>query len=210
MTEKEKVAKSSISPDWFMRGALTKIGDTLDAITGRRWVPSSTLATSELIERTKRLLDSEAKEVAGKGLVAPHNIKLKMQWDKFSTDSEGALENLRNELLAAAADHINDSLYYTYAPLHVEVKPDYFTEGVKLYVGFDIFADEETEKIFKGQVSRKLPPTIQKTARRKFVPIAAQFCIIIATERDTHARALGVWHTFGSIRRHQHNPMISF
>ncbi|MBP7476495.1 MAG: FHA domain-containing protein, partial [Pyrinomonadaceae bacterium] len=145
MTEKEKVAKSSISPDWFMRGALTKIGDTLDAITGRRWVPSSTLATSELIERMKRLLDSEAKEVAGKGLVAPHNIKLKMQWDKFSTDSEGALENLRNELLAAAADHINDSLYYTYAPLHVEVKPDYFTEGVKLYVGFDIFADDETD-----------------------------------------------------------------
>ncbi|MBK6722064.1 MAG: FHA domain-containing protein [Acidobacteria bacterium] len=145
MTEKEKVAKSSISPDWFMRGALTKIGDTLDAITGRRWVPSSTLATSELIERTKRLLDSEAKEVAGKGRVAPHNIKLKMQWDKFSTDSEAALENLRNEFLAAAADHINDSLYYTYAPLHVEVKPDYFTEGVKLYVGFDIFADEETD-----------------------------------------------------------------
>jgi len=145
MTEKEQVAKSSISPDWFMRGALTKIGDTLDAITGRRWVPSSTLATSELIERMKRLLDSEAKEVAGKGCVAPHNIKLKMQWDKFSTDSEGALENLRNELLAAAADHINDSLYFTYAPLHVEVKPDYFTEGVKLYVGFDKFADEESD-----------------------------------------------------------------
>ncbi|MEQ1642518.1 MAG: FHA domain-containing protein [Pyrinomonadaceae bacterium] len=145
MTEKEKVAKGSISTDWFMRGALTKIGDTLDAVTGRRWVPSSTLATSELIERMKRLLDSEAKEVAGKGRVAPHNIKLKMQWDKFSTDSEGALENLRDELLAAAADHINDSLYFTYAPLHVEVKPDYFTEGVKLYVGFDKFADEESD-----------------------------------------------------------------
>ncbi len=145
MTEKEKVAKGSISPDWFMRGALTKIGDTLDAITGRRWVPSSTLATSELIERMKLLLDSEARDVESKGRVVPHNIKLKMQWDKFSTDSESDLENLRNELLAAAADHINDSLYYTYAPLHVEVKPDYFTEGVKLYVGFDKFADEESD-----------------------------------------------------------------
>ncbi len=33
----------------------------------------------------------------------------------------------------------------------------------------ELFADEETEKIFKGQVSRKLPPTIQKTARRKLL-----------------------------------------
>jgi len=33
----------------------------------------------------------------------------------------------------------------------------------------DSFADAEAEKIFKGTVSRKLPLTIQKTARRKLV-----------------------------------------
>lgn len=31
------------------------------------------------------------------------------------------------------------------------------------------FADPETEKIFNGIVSRKLPATIQKTARRKLL-----------------------------------------
>jgi toxin HigB-1 len=31
------------------------------------------------------------------------------------------------------------------------------------------FADEETEKIFNGLVSRKLLPTIQKSARRKLL-----------------------------------------
>ncbi|HOU13508.1 MAG TPA: type II toxin-antitoxin system RelE/ParE family toxin [Anaerolineae bacterium] len=31
------------------------------------------------------------------------------------------------------------------------------------------FADPETEKIFRGIVSRKLPPDIQKTARRKLL-----------------------------------------
>jgi len=31
------------------------------------------------------------------------------------------------------------------------------------------FADPETEKIFKGEVSRKLPPGIQRTARRKLL-----------------------------------------
>lgn len=33
----------------------------------------------------------------------------------------------------------------------------------------DSFADEETEKIFRGQRSRKLPSTIQQTARRKLL-----------------------------------------
>ncbi|MBK7393264.1 MAG: FHA domain-containing protein [Chloracidobacterium sp.] len=142
MTEKTPSPKKGFSADWLMRGALTKIGDTVDRFTGRKWTPSSSLATSELIERIKKLLDAEAKEVIGKGTVVPHNIKLKVQWDKFSTDSEDALSRLENELLVATADHINDSLYYTYAPLSIEVKPDYFIDGVKLLVSFDKFVDD--------------------------------------------------------------------
>ena len=128
-----------------MRGALTRIGDTFDRLTGRRWIPSSSLATSELVERMKKLLDTEAKEVPGKGLVVPHNIKLKMQWDKFSTDADDALARLERELLTAAIDHINDSLYYTYAPIRVEVKPDYFTQGVKLFASFEKFSGDESD-----------------------------------------------------------------
>ena len=145
MTEKSIVSKKGFSADWLLRGSLTKIGDTFDRFTGRRWVPSSSLATSELIERIKTLLDAEAKQIPGKGVVVPHNIKLKMQWDKFSTDAEDALQKLEYELLAATADHINDSLYYTYAPISLEVKPDYFIEGVKLMVSFDKFADENRD-----------------------------------------------------------------
>ncbi len=147
MTEKKPISKKGFSADWFLQGALTRIGDTVDRFTGRRWTPSSSLATSELIERIKKLLDAEAKEIPGKGVVVPHNINLKIQWDKFSTDTDGALTKLENELLTAAADHINDSLYYTYAPLKLEVMPDYFTEGVKLFVNFDKFSDEESEGV---------------------------------------------------------------
>src|SRR5258708_2348044 len=125
MTEKPPVSKKAFSADWFLRGALTKIGDTFDRLTGRRWVPSSSLARRELMDRIKKLPDAGEKDVQGKGKVAPHNIKLKIQWDKFSTDAEAALRRLQNELLTATADHINDSLYYTYAPLAIEVKPDY-------------------------------------------------------------------------------------
>ena len=145
MPESPQPPKRSITPDWLVQGALTRIGDTLDRLTGRRWRPSSSLATSGLIERMKTLLDSEVKENAEGQKFVPHNIKLKMQWDKFSTDSEQGLKKLEHELLTAAVDHISDKRYYTHAPLKLEVKPDYFTQGVKLFVSFDKFDEEERE-----------------------------------------------------------------
>ncbi len=144
MPEKPEPPKKSVTPDWLVQGALTKIGDTFDRLTGRRWQPSSSLATSGLIERLKMLLDAEVKE-NGNGKYVPHNIKLKMQWDKFSTDADDSLRKLEHEMLTAAVDHINDKRYYTYAPLKVEVKPDYFTSGVKLFVSFDKFDEQERE-----------------------------------------------------------------
>ena len=145
MPENKPSPKKNLSPDWLVQGVLTKIGDTFDRLTGRGWKPSSSLATSELVEKLKQLLDAEVRENEEKRKFVPHNIKLKMQWDKFSTDSEDALKTLEAELLTAAVDHINDKLYYTYAPLLIEVKPDYFTAGVKLFVSFEKFSDEEHE-----------------------------------------------------------------
>ncbi len=137
--------KKSFSVDWLLRGSLTKIGDIFDRITGRGWKPSSSLATSELIEKLKALLDKEAKDLDKKGKFVPHNLKLKIQWDKFSLDSDKAMQMLENELLTAVIDHINDRRYHTYAPLKLQVKPDYFTEGVRLLASFDKFSEEESE-----------------------------------------------------------------
>jgi len=144
MGEKDPAAKG-ITPDWLVRGVLTKIGDIFDRLTGRGWKASSSLATSELIERLKSLLDAEARDETPGCKFVPNNIKLKMQWDKFSTDSEKDLKKLETELLAATVDHINDKRYFTHAPLAVEVKPDYFTPGVRLLVSFDKFSDDDHE-----------------------------------------------------------------
>lgn len=133
--------KNSFSLDWLMRGVLTKFGEAFDRFTGRNWQPSSSLATSELIERLKKLLDREVRDMGARGRFVPHNIKLKMQWDKFSADTEVLLETLKRELLIAAVDHINDNRYHTFAPLKLEIKQDYFTEGVKLQANFDRFAE---------------------------------------------------------------------
>ena len=143
--DKTAAKKNTFSLDWLVGGVLTKFGEIFDRLTGRNWKPSSSLATSELIERLKLLLDAEAKDTVENKKFVPHNIKLKMQWDKFSTDAEKSLKILENELLVAAIDHINDRRYHTFAPMELEIKPDYFTVGVKLLASFDKFGDEERE-----------------------------------------------------------------
>jgi len=149
---KTKAKNNNFSPDWLVRGILTKIGDIFDRLTGRGWKPSSSLATSELIEKIKALMDLEVKDLGEKGRFVPHNFKLKMQWDKFYADSETTLTILQNELLTAAIDHINDNRYHTFEPFNIEVKPDYFTEGVQLLASFDKFGNEENEVALKVTV----------------------------------------------------------
>lgn len=139
--------KKSFSLDWLVGGVLTKLGDTFDRFTGRGWNPSSSLATSKLTEKLKFLLDSEVRELGKEGRFVPHSIKLKIQWDKFSTDSEEELDKLKYELHAAAIDHINDRLYHTYAPMEIEIKTDYFTEGVKMLASFGKFSDKEDDEV---------------------------------------------------------------
>lgn len=141
MATEEKVNKNSFSLDWLIGGILAKLGYTVDQFTGRNWNPSSSLATSELVERLKFLLDSEVRDLGEDGKFVPHVIQLKMQWNKFSTEAEDELEKLEHELLAAAIDHINDKLYHTYAPLEIEIKNDYFTEGVRMLATFGKYAE---------------------------------------------------------------------
>lgn len=148
MTEKNKAkTKKGFSLDWLVGGVLTKIGDTFDRLTGRGWNPSSSLATSKLIEKLKFLLDSEVRDLGKEGKFVPHIIKLKIQWDKFSTDSENDLEMLEHELHAAAIDHINDRLYHTYAPMEIDIDTDYFTDGIRMLASFGSFSEKENDEV---------------------------------------------------------------
>lgn len=180
---KETLAPAkAFSMDWLVRGILTKLGDIFDKLTGRNWKPSSSLATSELIVRLKKLLDDEARPAAGGSKFVPHNIQLKMQWDKFSTDEKDSIQKFENELLVAAIDHINDHRYHTRAPLTVRVKPDYFTEGVKLTASFDDAGADEREAevnvtVPQIKVGDLVPPPAELPAPPEPEPIfyAAEF-----------------------------------
>ena len=177
MAENNGKEKSGFTLDWLVRGVLTKTGDTLDRLTGRGWKPSSSLATSELIERLKALLDSEGRDEGMGRIYVPHNIKLKMQWDKFSTDSEESLKVLETELLTAAVDHINDRRYYTHAPLKLEIKPDYFTTGVVLLVSFEKSPDDEREVA----VNVNSPGEVIARSAAEEVPVQPQESVYVAS-----------------------------
>ncbi len=171
MSENKPVEnKKKLSVDWLMRGSLTKIGDIFDRLTGRGWKPTSSLATSELIEKLKALLDKEAKDLGNKGKFVPHNLKLKIQWDKFTLDSDEAMNKLQHELLTSIIDHINDNRYHTYAPMKLQVKPDYFTEGVKLSASFDKFSEEEGEAAVNVTVPNMKNIVIPTTPEIKIEP----------------------------------------
>ncbi len=141
--KKNQNQKKSFTPDWLIRGILGRLGEIFDKLTGRKWQPSSNLATSELAEKLISLLDSNVRDLNIKGKFVPHYIILKVQWDKFSTDSEENLAKLKTELMAKAVDYINDFHLHTFAPLKIEVKTDYFVKGVEIYAGYEDSSDEQ-------------------------------------------------------------------
>lgn len=130
----------------MIQGLLVRSGSVIDKLTGRGWRPSSSLATSELADRLRSLLDEHATTGTGGRRLVPHFIELRMQWDKFSTDSEESIKKLTDELTVAAIDHINDRHYCTAAPLSVQVRPDYFTSGVRLVVSFEEHDADDEER----------------------------------------------------------------
>ncbi len=149
MSEKDKLKtpSRSYSADWFVQGILARIGDTFDKFIGIRRNDSSNLATSKLAEKMKSLMDQELREDASGARFVPHILSLKIQWDKFSTDSSENLEALRDELTIAAIDHINDRRYHTYAPIEIDIATDYFTDGVRLFSSFGKFGAQDEEAV---------------------------------------------------------------
>ncbi|HCA56426.1 MAG TPA: hypothetical protein DEP46_00430 [Blastocatellia bacterium] len=140
------VAEKNRGVESLIQGLLVRSGSVIDKLTGRGWRPSSSLATSELADRLRSLLDEHATTGTGGRRLVPHFIELRMQWDKFSTDSEESIKKLTDELTVAAIDHINDRHYCTAAPLSVQVRPDYFTSGVRLVVSFEEHDADDEER----------------------------------------------------------------
>lgn len=129
-------------PERLLRRVFESMGDVVDRKFGRTVSPKTGLTTSQLIDRMKGLIDERVRDEGRKGRIAPHHLKLKVEWGTHSEAPPEIIKDLEHEILAAAIDHINDHRYRTMAPLKVETEVDIFTTGISVDPTFGEFEEE--------------------------------------------------------------------
>src|SRR5919112_264742 len=169
-----KKRREDALPERLLRRVLEGMGAVVDRRFGRTVEPRSGLTTSKLIERMKRLVDERVRDEGNKGRIAPHHMVLKVEWGTHSEAPPEILTDLKNEVLAAAIDHINDHRYRTLAPVDVEAEVDIFTTGISVDPNFGEFEEDlrrQDEEMRAAKSGMPIPgaappmPDIQVIAR---------------------------------------------
>src|ERR687892_2023255 len=140
--EQSKKRREEALPERLLRRVFESMGDVVDRKFGRTVAPKGGLTTSQLIDRMKKLIDERVRDEGRKGRIAPHYLKLKVEWGTHSEAPPEILNDLKNEVLAAAIDHINDHRYRTLAPVTVEAEVDIFTTGISVDPTFGEFEED--------------------------------------------------------------------
>ncbi len=174
-------------PERLLRRVLESMGDVVDRKFGRTVEPKSGLTTTKLIERMKRLIDERIRD-EGKGKIAPHHFLLKVEWGTHSEAPPEILHELKNEILAAAIDHINDHRYRTLAPVSVDAEVDIFTSGITVDPNFGEFEEqlrqEDMEKrsrasgVLTPPMASPPMPDIEVMARINMRDSSREICLI--------------------------------
>lgn len=143
--QKPEKKRSEALPERLLRRVLEGVGEAVDRGLGRKSNAQDDFTTAKLTERMKRLIDERVRDEGKKGRIAPHLLKLKIEWGTHSDAPPEILKELEHEVLAAAIDHVNDHRYRTLAPIKVETEVDIFTTGVSVLPTFGEFEEELKE-----------------------------------------------------------------
>ena len=143
-TEKKEGApkRDEALAERLLRRVLDRVGAVVDRSLGRVPETQSGFTTTRLIERMNRLIDERARNDAKRGRIAPHVMRLKIEWGTHSEAPPESVKELENEVLAAAIDHINDQRLHTLAPVEVETIVDIFTTGIAVDPSYGAFEEE--------------------------------------------------------------------
>lgn len=169
-----KKKREEALPERILRRVLEGMGSVVDRRLGRTVEPRSGLTTSKLIERMKKLIDERVRDEGKKGRIAPHHLVLKVEWGTHSEAPPEILHDLKNEVLAAAIDHINDHRYRTLGAVTVEAEVDIFTTGISVDPNFGEFEEDlrrQDEEMRAAKTGVPIPgaappmPDIQVIAR---------------------------------------------
>lgn len=134
-------------PERLLRRVLEGMGAAVDRGLGRgATISQGGLTTTALIERMKRLIDERVRVEDGGHQIAPHLMKLKVEWGTHSEAPPEIIKELEHEVLAAAIDYINDNRYSTLASVNIETEVDIFTTGVSVDPTFGEFEEQLKEQ----------------------------------------------------------------
>src|SRR6266436_9249703 len=151
-----KRRRDTILPERLMRRVLEGVGDVVDRKLGRTVESASGLTTDQIILRMNHLIDSRVRDEKGRGRIAPHHLKLKIEWGTHSETPPEVTQRLETEILAAAIDHINDNRYRTLAPVKIETDVDIFTVGLSVDPTFGEFEDELHQQDLERKLGKQL------------------------------------------------------
>ena len=148
----------------LFRRVFDRMGAAVDRKLGRDGDAQEGFTTSRLVERMQRLIDERVREDPRRGRIAPHLLRLKVEWGTHAEAPQEALRELENEILAAAIDHINDSRLRTLAPVKVETAVDIFTSGIAVDPTFGEFEEELKREDEERRRAEEGGPDIPKAA----------------------------------------------
>src|SRR5215831_3027291 len=159
-----KPKRETILPERLMRRVLEGVGDVVDRKLGRTAEPGTALSTDQIILRMNHLIDSRVRDEPGRGRIAPHHLKLKMEWGTHSETPPDVTKRLETEILAAAIDHINDNRYRTLAPVAIQTDVDIFTKGILVEPSFGEFEEELQRQDLEKKLGKPLEaPHVEKS-----------------------------------------------
>src|SRR5205807_1943255 len=168
-----KRRRDTILPERLMRRVLEGVGDVVDRKLGRTVESATGLTTDQIILRMNHMIDSRVRDEKGRGRIAPHHLKLKMEWGTHSETPPEVTKRLETEILAAAIDHINDSRYRTMAPVTIETDVDIFTTGISVDPTFGEFEEEFQRQDLERKLGKPIKPHVEKAE----VPMTARITL---------------------------------
>jgi hypothetical protein len=146
----------------LMHRVLEGFGSVVDRKLGRETDTQSGFTTTKLIERMKHLIEERTRDEGKQGRIAPHHLKLKVEWGTHSEAPTEFIKELEHEVLAAAIDYINDQRLRTLAPVTVETAVDIFTSGIAVDPTFGEFEEElkakDEERRRAAEAAKEVPP----------------------------------------------------
>jgi hypothetical protein len=214
-----KPRRDTVMPERLMRRVLEGVGDVVDRKLGRTPETQTGITTDHLIRRMKALIDERSRNDKRRGRIAPHHLKLKIEWGKHSETPPEVTKRLEHEILAAAIDHINDNRYRTLAPVKIETDVDIFTHGITVDPTFGEFEEELKQEDLERKLARDAPkqavhgdklkvamsvritaPDASREVSLDFVPGGKRINVGRATDNDLHLNHASVSKIHASLK----------